>query len=193
PPMTYNDITLFELATDVAFSAGVRPACLWTRGDFGSHDKAVATGWGVTESDSKQACLWTRGDFGSHDKAVATGWGITESDSTQACLWTREDFGSHDKAVATGSKKTSKELQKVSLSLLDNEYCDGLLVSIRNRNWQGFVPSQMCAGELHNQCIFHVVGVTSFGRRCAESGQPAVYTRVSSYLDWIELTVWPGE
>ncbi|XP_063371926.1 venom protease-like isoform X1 [Cydia amplana] len=161
PPHRYNDIALLELATDVDFSNTIRPACLWQRHDFDSYTKALATGWGV---------------------------------------------------IDVNTKETSKELQKVSISLLDNAYCDQLLANSRNRNWQGFSPSQMCAGELRggrdtcqgdsgaplqvasrdNQCIFHVVGVTSFGAQCARSGRPAIYTRVASYLDWIEGVVWPN-
>ncbi|CAK1592048.1 unnamed protein product [Parnassius mnemosyne] len=162
PPKRYNDIALMELATDVDFENSVRPACLWSRPDFGDHTKAFATGWGSTDPRTNQP---------------------------------------------------AKELQKVSLSLLNNDYCDKLLAGGRNRLWTGFAASQLCAGELRggkdtcqgdsgsplqvassdNQCIFHVIGVTSFGRLCAQSGQPAVYTRVSSYLDWIESVVWPGE
>ncbi|CAH2064612.1 unnamed protein product, partial [Iphiclides podalirius] len=160
PPDRYNDIALLELAEDVPFNDNIRPACLWTKPDFGGNGKALATGWGVTVPDSLE---------------------------------------------------TSKELKKVSLSLLTNDYCDRIMA--RNRYWNGFVPSQMCAGELRggkdtcqgdsgsplqvvsqeNQCIFYVIGVTSFGGKCARSGQPAIYTRVSSYLDWIEGLVWPGE
>ncbi|XP_048002705.1 venom protease-like isoform X2 [Leguminivora glycinivorella] len=162
PPRRYNDIALLELATDVDFSNTIRPACLWQRNDFDSYTRAVATGWGV---------------------------------------------------IDVNTKETSKELQKVSISLLENDYCDQLLANSRNRNWQGFAPSQMCAGELRggrdtcqgdsgaplqvasrdNQCIFHVVGVTSFGAQCARSGRPAIYTRVASYLDWIESVVWPNQ
>ncbi|CAK1592066.1 unnamed protein product [Parnassius mnemosyne] len=160
PPNRYNDIALLELEEDVKFNDNIRPACLWTKENFGGHKKALATGWGVTNPDTQQ---------------------------------------------------TSKELQKVSLTLLTNEYCDRILS--RNRHWHGFAPSQMCAGELRggkdtcqgdsgaplqvvsqeNQCLFYVVGVTSFGGKCAQIGQPAIYTRISSYLDWIESVVWPGE
>lgn len=161
-PGKYNDIALFELNVDVDFETDIRPACLWTKPDFGGHTKVVATGWGVNDTVTKQV---------------------------------------------------SNELQKVSLSLLSNDYCDPLLLDAHGRHWKGFIESQMCAGELRggkdtcqgdsgsplqvvskaNKCIFHIIGITSFGRRCAESGKPAVYTRVSSYLDWIESVVWPGE
>lgn len=36
---------------------------------------------------------------------------------------------------------------------------------------------------------FHVVGVTSFGLSC-NTILPSFYTRVYSYLDWIEAIVW---
>lgn len=34
-----------------------------------------------------------------------------------------------------------------------------------------------------------VVGITSFGKGCP-SALPGVYTRVASFLDWIEDKVW---
>ena len=34
-----------------------------------------------------------------------------------------------------------------------------------------------------------VIGLTSFGIGCGIPGQPSVYTRISSYLAWIEENV----
>ena len=49
-PGKYNDIALFELNVDVDFETDIRPACLWTKPDFGGHSKVVATGWGVNDT-----------------------------------------------------------------------------------------------------------------------------------------------
>lgn len=38
--------------------------------------------------------------------------------------------------------------------------------------------------------IHYIVGITSFGFGCALPNTPAVYTRVSYFVDWIESIVW---
>lgn len=42
----------------------------------------------------------------------------------------------------------------------------------------------------HSKCMYELVGITSFGKLCG-TGLPAIYTRVSYYVDWIEDIVWP--
>lgn len=43
-----------------------------------------------------------------------------------------------------------------------------------------------------DRCIYYIVGITSFGKTvCGAKDSPAIYTRVSHYLSWIEATVWP--
>lgn len=39
-------------------------------------------------------------------------------------------------------------------------------------------------------CMFHIAGVVSFGLGCG-LGAPGIYTRVSTYVPWIENIVWP--
>ncbi|KAJ8965353.1 hypothetical protein NQ314_004193 [Rhamnusium bicolor] len=39
-------------------------------------------------------------------------------------------------------------------------------------------------------CMYSIIGVTSFGRFCGYAYSPAIYTRVSSYIPWIESVVW---
>lgn len=49
-------------------------------------------------------------------------------------------------------------------------------------------PLQIAIG---NECVFSIIGVTSYGSTyCGQKSSPGIYTRVSSYLDWIEVNVW---
>lgn len=42
-----------------------------------------------------------------------------------------------------------------------------------------------------NQCVFNIIGLTSYGSTfCGGKNSPGIYTRVSSYIDWIEEKVW---
>jgi trypsin len=38
----------------------------------------------------------------------------------------------------------------------------------------------------HESGVLKLVGITSFGKGCAQRGRPAVYTRVSHYVSWIQ-------
>jgi len=118
--------------------------------------------------------------------ALATGWGVVD--------------------VTTG--KGSAHLQKVLVDF-NNETICGDTYARHSKFPNGLdTETQICAGNLNKDtckgdsggplqinldkpyCMQAVVGITSFGKRCG-SGAPAVYTRVSHYVPWIESIVWP--
>ncbi|XP_049702066.2 serine protease snake [Helicoverpa armigera] len=165
-PMQYFDIALMELQVPVYFSADIQPACLWTKHEVGNY---------------------------SH-KAQVAGWGVIQS----------------------GTLRTSPDLLSAEVDIIDSIICNLLLGTSCNRNWCGLKEHQMCAGKLHggvDACqgdsggplqmkidlpiktqgnMNYVVGVTSFGIGCGLPDLPGVYTRVASFLDWIEEIVWPN-
>ncbi|XP_048484451.1 transmembrane protease serine 9 isoform X2 [Plutella xylostella] len=163
-PKKYYDIALMELSREVLrFSNVIRPACLWNDFNTNSLENTTVTGWG---------------------------------------------------AVEKARFSISPELQVVNIDVIDSVSCDRLLRRYCNRNFCGVQEHQVCGGVLAggiDSCqgdsggpfqaelplpggtgghMHHVFGVTSFGVGCAEPNTPAVYTRVSAFVDWIESIVW---
>ncbi|KAG7300468.1 hypothetical protein JYU34_016096 [Plutella xylostella] len=162
-PKKYYDIALIELSREVGFTNGIRPACLWNDFETNSLENTTVTGWG---------------------------------------------------AVNKARFSISPELQVVNIDVIDSVSCDRLLRRYCNRNFCGVQEHQVCGGVLAggiDSCqgdsggpfqaelplpggtgghMHHVFGVTSFGVGCAEPNTPAVYTRVSAFVDWIESIVW---
>lgn len=134
-----------------------------------------------------------------------------------ACLWNDEDthppsviatgFGRMDVADEHGTDT----LRKVQLEIQDLSECNKQFLG--NRNFpNGMTENQLCIGStaggkdtcqgdsggpiqtLANRkgCIYHVLAVTSIGSACGTK-VPAVYTKVASYLDWIEGIVWRSD
>lgn len=130
-----------------------------------------------------------------------------------ACLWNKPDLPSGIKLQASGFGKTddnadmSPILNKVSLLEVTNDECKEKWKSIIRK---GIVDTHLCAydesddsmdtcegdsgGPLEmklkdiDSLVPIVVGVTSFGMGCG-SDNPGVYTRVSSFIDWIKEQV----
>ncbi|XP_047109610.1 mite allergen Eur m 3-like [Schistocerca piceifrons] len=93
----------------------------------------------------------------------------------------------------------SNSLQKVDIEVWDRELCSSLFED----GFQSPVyPTQICAAgvdERGSSCdgdsggpLLHegvVVGLVSWSYRCATPPYPTVYTRVSSYVDWISQQI----
>ncbi|XP_039311357.1 uncharacterized protein LOC105196043 [Solenopsis invicta] len=109
------------------------------------------------------------------------------------------------------SGEISNTLQKATVDIVDNLLCttkynsftkvtDGMTLNIicagDSRDWakdtcQGDSGGPLQVIHPNNSCIYQVIGITSFGQGCATLDVPAIYTRVSNYLQWIEKNVWP--
>lgn len=102
----------------------------------------------------------------------------------------------------------SKVLLEVNLPHVSNAACQGWA---KNFTADGLKDTQLCYGGVKGEdtcqgdsggplqrhsaqvyCSYTLFGVTSFGDKCGLES-PAIYTRVSEYLDWIEGIVWPDQ
>lgn len=133
------------------------------------------------------ACLYV-GDDVNDEKASATGWGHT-----------------------TYSGSLSDVLQKVILTKYTHEECSSKYPAFRLMKQGVDTASQMCYGDRTMSkdtcqgdsggplqikskkinCMYVVIGVTSFGKACGYVNVPGIYTRVNNYVPWIESIVWP--
>ncbi|XP_063911584.1 serine protease snake-like isoform X3 [Zophobas morio] len=135
----------------------------------------------------RPACLNTHFDI-PVGKVIATGWGDTHSEGGR-----------------------SEDLLKVTLDITEYELCNktyqvtrklrrGIINEMHICTGRGKEQKDTCQGDAggplqiyHNNdatsCMYDIVGVISFGKEC--NGDPAVNTRVSHYIKWIEDTVWP--
>ncbi|XP_055327030.1 venom protease-like [Sitodiplosis mosellana] len=136
-----------------------------------------------------------------------------------ACLPQTKSIDSHH-VIASGwgrvnySSTPSEQLQKVVLELFTQRECNQTYSNEIGRQLsRGIdVETQLCAGSHDSRkdtcqgdsggpiqtyharvsCMYTLVGVTSFGKVCGTQGTPGVYTRVYTYLQWIEDIVWPN-
>ena len=176
-PNTYhNDIALVELTEDIDFSAGeqsnVRQACI----PKPSLDSDITSDIGgdlpeySNNSDSRA------------ENCIVSGFGTQQADDNTSAQW----------------------LAYVTTPLIGNEYCDASwgpdiissqICAMVNNPQSGTVNKDSCQGDSGGPLVckkddmgqFMQMGVVSYGATCG-SQFPAVYTRLSSYVDWIKET-----
>lgn len=73
--------------------------------------------------------------------------------------------------------------------------CQGLMTKFIQISSTFKFYFQLCSGDSGSALqvkidgVYYVHGITSFGLSC-NTRLPSFYTRVSSFVDWIEATVW---
>ncbi|XP_011181920.2 serine protease Hayan [Zeugodacus cucurbitae] len=132
-------------------------------------------------------------------------------------LWTRP-YLPLSTAFAMGYGATSfaraptNRLTDFNLTIVENDDCNQRLPQL-DEVPRGIIESQVCAQDFvmqrdtcqgdsggplqynirgrrrRKRIHYHLIGITSFGLLC-RSQNPGVYTRIYSFLDWIESTVW---
>ncbi|XP_058455314.1 serine protease snake-like [Malaya genurostris] len=133
----------------------------------------------------RPACLWTGLEV-NVSSVIATGFGLTE-------------FGGQGSEI----------LRKVMLDFLEKKDCEDQFLGSRSFK-RGVIDEQLCVGSFRGGkdtcqgdsggpiqvitepkgCTYHVLGVTSTGSACGVGRSPSIYTRVASYVEWIEGIVW---
>lgn len=156
-PIT-NDVALVKLKYAVQYTDLIKPICLPAAQDFKS--KSIL----------------------DHQYAFVAGWGKTSFTITNS-------FSSHlqDLRVPIQPIDVCKQAYKtIPRSYVDDRnICAGYL--------QGQKDS--CQGDSGGPLMwinsydskYYLIGIVSFGYKCAEPGYPGVYTKVAEYMDWIRL------
>ncbi|XP_065353230.1 venom protease-like [Cloeon dipterum] len=162
PPSKYNDLALIRLANDVRFTQKIRPACLNTESPYGG-SMVIASGWGKV--------------------------GFTESQSPKLL---KVAFPIVREQVCTDLWANTIKVSPATLPRgIDHEImiCAGQLDGEKD-TCLGDSGGPLTVRSVNNTCISYVVGITSFGRYCGFRNSPGIYTRVASFLPWIERIVW---
>lgn len=186
--MKYNDIAILELAEEITISANVYPACLELEtSDPPAASQLFVAGWGIMNQTSK---------FGS-----------TLQFSTLRFLNYR---------LLLLVRSTSKILLRAPLQIVPLLECNSSIMdqqpTAQRLLTEGVIGSLVCAADTRRQKAdacqgdsggplilerdklnnkFSILGIISSGFGCATK-TPGLYTRVASYLDYIESIVWPN-
>ncbi|KAJ8921902.1 hypothetical protein NQ315_008535 [Exocentrus adspersus] len=166
PPVKYHDIALLELDREVEFTDYVKPACLYTE-KYRGETTMTATGWGKT--------------------------GFSE-ESSSFLLKVSLDFVPHNECLTAFKKYSKRSLPNGIIE--DTQICAGRVKGKDTCQGDSGGPLQVINGDrtqVQPSKVYDIIGVTSFGKACALSAAPGIYTRVSYYVPWIESIAFQNE
>uniref|UniRef100_A0AAG5CQ92 CLIP domain-containing serine protease n=1 Tax=Anopheles atroparvus TaxID=41427 RepID=A0AAG5CQ92_ANOAO len=100
----------------------------------------------------------------------------------------------------TGRQRQSGVKQKAKIPIFPRDECEKKWEKVQLTEQQlcagGVLGVDSCSGDsggpmLTQRLNWVQEGVISFGNKCALEGWPGIYTRVSSYIDWIKDNIRP--
>jgi len=151
-----NDIAILELERDVEFRAGIKPICL-------TDDKRLTPKFENT------------GVF-------IAGWGAVHFRGPTS---SRLQEGIIRPVTLDECKEKFQPFRNIEIN--DQKYCardlNNKIDACQGDSGGPLTAQEFIAGERPSR--YYLVGVVSFGYRCAVPNFPGVYTRVSEYIPWI--------
>ncbi|XP_064552795.1 serine protease snake isoform X1 [Drosophila montana] len=133
----------------------------------------------------RPACLWQMPEL-HIQSVVATGWGRTEFLGAKSNTLRQVDL---DMIKQQRCKQIYRKERRLPNGIIDSQFCAGYLPGGKD-TCQGDSGGPLHAILPENNCVAFVVGITSFGKFCASPNAPGVYTKLFSYLDWVERIVF---
>ncbi|XP_068622869.1 serine protease snake-like [Battus philenor] len=166
-PFKQFDIALIELKVKVPFTVYTNPSCVWPNDHEELFGKAYEAGWGVVQSDK----------IPLNAKDVPQ-YEIADLDliDSKTC---------EEKIKSLNTPESYQISQQICATYSGNDTCKvdsggPLMTLIRNPGFSDFT-------------VHYITGVEVESYGCHSPTYPNIYTRVSSFIDWIEEIVWPDE
>ncbi|XP_062538386.1 serine protease persephone-like isoform X2 [Armigeres subalbatus] len=163
----YHDIALIELVSPFKYDDNVNRICLYTDPNDLVVDHVLTTsGWGWIDTDQSQSSILLKVELNTEPLK-------------QCAQQYASEVGTLGGRLASG--------------VTERQYC--AIGKLQSSGKRGDACIGDSGGPLHykNETAdrFFLVGITSFGLGCG--WRAGIYTRVASYLDWIEDIVWPDD
>ncbi|KAJ8707529.1 hypothetical protein PYW08_010781 [Mythimna loreyi] len=181
-PSWYHNLALLETETEIRFDKEILPACL----DVGFHDISLAEVAGVPSANTEEAeTLLNEADIATNETKAEIPMNKTKANNTG--------------------------MQTIFVDKLDRTICKQAYKPHNNLIHGYDHKTQMCYGVRKNggdtckrisgsplqidqfRCQYTILGVTGQSPDCGKPGVPNIYTRIQSYVPWIESIVWPDK